>query len=154
MSNDPLAMLAMSPQMGEKPQPIEIDTHSNEDLIKRSQQDGEWHYSILRLTKRLFEQGRSDEEIHAITDDLTTAGYTVEETRKEVQKMVDGARKLPSTKVAQVDKQIKMLAQMLDTQYALERKDLAEDIGMTAGHLDDLIKKKQHISVKMLGRVG
>ena len=28
-------------------------------------------------------------------------------------------------------------------QYALERKALAKDIGMTAGQLDDLIKKKQ-----------
>ena len=76
MSNDPLAMLAMSPQSGEggsgrilNPQPIEIEPHSNEDLIKRSQQDGEWHCSVLRLTKRLVEQGKRDEEIHAITDE-------------------------------------------------------------------------------------
>lgn len=103
MSNDPLAMLAMSPQKGQKFQPIEIDTASNEDLIKRSQQDGEWHYSVLRLTKRLVEQGISDEEIHNITDDLTTAGYSVEATRKEVQKMVDGAKKLPSVRVTQID---------------------------------------------------
>lgn len=103
MSNDPLAMLTMSPQKGQKFQPIEIDTASNEDLIKRSQQDGEWHYSVLRLTKRLVEQGISDEEIHNITDDLTTAVYSVEATRKEVQKMVDGAKKLPSVRVTQID---------------------------------------------------
>ena len=36
-----------------------------------------------------------------------------------------------------------MLAKLGDTQYALEHKDLAEDIGMTAGHSDRLRKQKQ-----------
>ena len=36
-----------------------------------------------------------------------------------------------------------MIAAVGDVQYALERKALAKDIGMTAGQLDDLIKKKQ-----------
>ena len=39
--------------------------------------------------------GKSDEEIHRITDALTQDGYTVAETRKDVQPMIDGARSKP-----------------------------------------------------------
>ena len=47
---------------------------------------------MLQLTLNEVRQGKSDEEIHAITDKLTTDGYTVQETRKQVQPMIDVAR--------------------------------------------------------------
>ena len=33
-----------------------------------------------------------DEAIHRFTDDLTLEGYSLEDTRAEVQRMIDGAR--------------------------------------------------------------
>jgi RecA-family ATPase len=52
----------------------------------------DWHINMVRLVGSYVTKGLSDEEIHAITDSFTLAGYTVEDTRQEVQKAIDGAR--------------------------------------------------------------
>jgi len=52
----------------------------------------DWHVNMVRLVGSYVTKGLSDEEIHAITDSFTLTGYTVEETRAEVQKAIDGAR--------------------------------------------------------------
>jgi len=52
----------------------------------------DWHLNMVRLVGSYVNKGLSDEEIHAITDSFTLAGYTVDETRNEVQKAIDGAR--------------------------------------------------------------
>lgn len=52
-----------------------------------------WHEAVVKLTGSYVRRGLSDGEIHALTDPLTLAGYTVEQTRAEVQVMVDGARR-------------------------------------------------------------
>jgi len=52
----------------------------------------EWHNSVVRLVGSYVSRGLSDDEIHALTDPLTLTGYTVEQTRAEVQKAIDGAR--------------------------------------------------------------
>jgi len=52
----------------------------------------DWHLNMVRLVGSYVTKGLSDEEIHAITDSFTLAGYTVDETRNEVQKAIDGAR--------------------------------------------------------------
>ena len=51
-----------------------------------------WHYNVLRLVGHMIAYGASDEMVHEATDDLTLSEYTVEQTRSEVQKMIDGAR--------------------------------------------------------------
>lgn len=51
-----------------------------------------WHQNIVRLVASYVARGLSDSEIHAITDRLTLSGYTVEDTRREVQQAIDGAR--------------------------------------------------------------
>ena len=51
-----------------------------------------WHSNVLRLVGHMIAKGKPDFEVHATTDDLTLDGYTVAQTRKEVQSMVDGAR--------------------------------------------------------------
>ena len=51
-----------------------------------------WHSNVLRLVGHMIANGKPDFKIHAITDALTLDGYTVAQTRKEVQSMVDGAR--------------------------------------------------------------
>lgn len=52
----------------------------------------EWHNNIIRLVASYVSKGLSDNEIHALTDPLTLAGYTVEDTRREVQTAINGAR--------------------------------------------------------------
>ena len=52
----------------------------------------DWHRNMVRLVGSYVNKGLADEEIHAITDSFTLGGYTVDETRAEVQKAIDGAR--------------------------------------------------------------
>ncbi len=52
----------------------------------------EWHNNVIRLVASYVSKGLTDVEIHGLTDHLTLTGYTVEQTRAEVQKAIDGAR--------------------------------------------------------------
>ena len=52
-----------------------------------------WHSNVLRLVGHMIANGAKDFEVHATTDILTLEGYTVAQTRKEVQSMVDSARR-------------------------------------------------------------
>ena len=52
-----------------------------------------WHSNVLRLVGHMIAKGKPDFEVHATTDDLTLDGYTVAQTRKEVQSMADSARR-------------------------------------------------------------
>ena len=68
------------------------DHRSDEVLITEIRDGQNWHNNILKLTGRYVQRGLSDLEIHTITDGLTLPGYTQQDTRIEVQKMIDGAR--------------------------------------------------------------
>lgn len=63
-----------------------------EALKQAAMQPHRWHQSVLRLTASLVNEGKKDNEIHETTSRLTCPSYTVEETRLQVQKMIDGAR--------------------------------------------------------------
>jgi hypothetical protein len=52
----------------------------------------EWHNAVIRLVASYVSRGLSDDEIHSLTEPLTLAGYTAEQTRREVQTAIDGAR--------------------------------------------------------------
>lgn len=65
---------------------------TTKDWVRQSQVDGEWNNSLLQVTKNMVQDGKSDEAIHRCTDALTTDDYTVKQTRKQVQSMIDGAR--------------------------------------------------------------
>lgn len=99
MSNSPDEMLAkLLRETGEKEAhsvPKKKKPMTTEDAIKNCQVDGRWNESLLQVTKNEVQAGKSDEEIHSITDALTQDGYTVAETRKDVQPMIDGARAKP-----------------------------------------------------------
>tara|TARA_B110000438_G_scaffold114657_1_gene112363 strand:- start:1276 stop:1614 length:339 start_codon:yes stop_codon:yes gene_type:complete len=41
----------------------------------------------------MIAKGATDTEVHAITDALTLDGYTVDQTRCEIQVMIDGSRR-------------------------------------------------------------
>ena len=94
MSNDPKQMLARlkgaSTTSLTSQQYPEIRTA--EELAEQSQKAGEWNASMLGLTKNLVRAGKSDAEIHGVTNSLMTSDYTVDQTQKQVQAMVDGAR--------------------------------------------------------------
>ena len=68
------------------------DQRSDEVLISEIKAGQNWHINTLKLTGRYVQRGLSDAEIHTITDGLTLPGYTRQDTRIEVQKMIDGAR--------------------------------------------------------------
>lgn len=53
----------------------------------------EWHNAVIRLVASYVSRGLSDDEIHGLTAPLTLSGYTVEQTRAEVQTAIDGARR-------------------------------------------------------------
>ena len=97
MSNDPQKMLNRLRGKAAKPKTQhnipEIKT--KEELAQQSQENGRWNESLLGVTKKLVREGRSDAEIHAVTDQLTTGDYTVQDTRSQVQPMIDGARSKP-----------------------------------------------------------
>ena len=54
---------------------------------------GNWHMSILRAIARMVACGWPDQDILARTESHTLAGWTAEQTRREVQAMIDGARR-------------------------------------------------------------
>lgn len=70
------------------PQPLDRDRAKIQALSGQ-----EWHNAVIRLVGSYVSKGLSDGEIHALTDPLTLSGYTVEQTRKEVQTAIDGARR-------------------------------------------------------------
>jgi hypothetical protein len=51
-----------------------------------------WHENIIRLVASYVAKGLSDSEIHALTDRFTQPPYTADDTRREVQQAIDGAR--------------------------------------------------------------
>lgn len=63
-----------------------------ESLQREAMQPHQWHHSVFRLSASLVAEGKTDDQIHAITSRLTCASYTAEQTRHEVQAMIDGAR--------------------------------------------------------------
>ena len=55
-------------------------------------QGDNWHQNVIRLVASYVSKGLADGEIHALTDRFTQPPYTVEDTRREVQQAIDGAR--------------------------------------------------------------
>ncbi|MEO1108278.1 MAG: AAA family ATPase [Pseudomonadota bacterium] len=60
----------------------------------------EWNNAVLRLVGSYVRKGLSDAEIHALTDPLTLPGYSIDETRTEVQDIIDRTRANPKFDVA------------------------------------------------------
>ena len=62
-------------------------------MVEASINAGEnWHHNVVRLVASYVARGLSDAEIHALTDRFTQDGYTLDDTRREVQQAIDGAR--------------------------------------------------------------
>jgi hypothetical protein len=77
---------------------LHIDTGSFQPLDReratiQALSGNEWHNAVIRLVASYVGKGLSDGEIHALTDPLTLSGYTIDQTRAEVQTAIDGARR-------------------------------------------------------------
>lgn len=62
------------------------------DLIDACVRGDQWHNNMVRLTGHLAATGRTTAEIMALADHITLPGYTVEQTRNEMAKALEGAR--------------------------------------------------------------
>ena len=63
------------------------------DAASKAARSGDnWHNNLLALVASWVAKGNTDEEIHVLASSHSLAGYTLEQTSAEVQKMIDGAR--------------------------------------------------------------
>jgi predicted P-loop ATPase len=69
------------------------ETFDVEVALKRASSGESWHNNVLRSVGAMVALGLQDAEIHAKTDLTTQTDYSKNETRTEVQKMIDGARR-------------------------------------------------------------
>ena len=67
-------------------------SHDRVTSTRNIQNDNEWHNNMIRNVGSYVAKGLSDEEIQTIASSYTRPGYTAEETKREVQKAIDGAR--------------------------------------------------------------
>jgi len=84
------------------PQPVtglQIDTGpqfqtlDRERLAIQAMSGMDWHNAVIRLVASYVGKGLADGEIHALTQPLTLSGYTGDDTAREVQTAIDGARR-------------------------------------------------------------
>lgn len=63
-----------------------------QDLIDACLSGDEWHNHMIRLVAHLAALGRTSAEIMAMADHITLPGYTVAQTRQEMETALQGAR--------------------------------------------------------------
>lgn len=103
----PLAQRSLTQQATPAGPRFQIDTGSAPQSLDREQMriqalsGSEWHDAVIRLVGSYVAKGLNDDEIHGLTQPLTLAGYTPEQTAREVQTAIDGARKKGWTPEAQ-----------------------------------------------------
>lgn len=62
------------------------------DLIEACRSGTEWHNNMIRLVAHLAALGRSSAEILALADHITLPGYTVQQTYRDMETALRGAR--------------------------------------------------------------
>lgn len=77
---------------------FEIDTGGGQSLDRermavQALSGVEWHNAVIRLVGSYVAKGLNDAEIHGLTAPLTLPGYTTQDTAREVQTAIDGARR-------------------------------------------------------------
>ncbi len=105
---------------------FQIDTGNSapsldrERLAIQAMQGQDWHNAVIRLVASYVAKGLSDAEIHALTQPLTLAGYTGEQTAREVQTAIDGARRKGWTPEAQYANPAAIVAPQIATAPAAD----------------------------------
>jgi len=94
LNKDEIATL--SPEQCDQLEPSKRRASSTQQGLKSQEisaiRIGNWHEPVLRLVGKLVAKGLDDPTIHALTDRFTEAGYTINQTRREVAEMIRGAR--------------------------------------------------------------
>lgn len=67
-----------------------LDRDATIDAILRGDN---WHINMVAAVGSYVARGLKDHEIHAISDGWTLPGYAAQDTRREVQEAIDGARR-------------------------------------------------------------
>lgn len=62
------------------------------NLLAAARQPGQWHNNTLRLVAHWVGRGWATKEILATAEHLTLEGFTVQQTRRELAKMIESAR--------------------------------------------------------------
>lgn len=62
------------------------------DLLEACRNGDQWHNAMIRLVGHLAATGRTSAEILALADHITLPGYTVDQTQREMQTALIGAR--------------------------------------------------------------
>ena len=70
----------------------EFDGATVEAYLAAIRAGDHWHNHLVRLTGHWIARGWSDAEILTATEALTLAGYTVDQTRREVARMIESGR--------------------------------------------------------------
>jgi len=78
-----------------------IETLDRERTAIQALSGSEWNIAVLKLVGSYVRKSLSDGEIHALTAPLTLPGYTVEDTRREVQDMINRTRANPKFEAAE-----------------------------------------------------
>ena len=118
MPNNPMEMLQKLNAVEKSNEPTKSSglpesSRTNEQLAEQAANGDNWHNAVLITVARLFKEGHTDEEIHAHTDGLTNAEYTIDETRAEVQVMIDGMREKPDAVEAhEKNRELRELSQL------------------------------------------
>lgn len=92
----------------------------------------DWHNNVIRLVASYVARGLSDAEIHALTDRFTQNSYSVEDTRREVQQAIDGAREkgwTPETKLSPSEALQSLQSPDAAAQKGIEIKPAPADAG-------------------------
>lgn len=95
-NSDPTPISTFQIDTGSAPQSLD-----RERMTIQAMTGQDWHNAVIRLVASYVGKGLSDTEIHALTQPLTLAGYTGDQTAREVQTAIDGARKKGWTPEAQ-----------------------------------------------------
>lgn len=66
-------------------------TVNPQDLIDQIKAGHNWHNNIVTLVAYYVSQGWTASQVHDVTDTLTLSGWSVDQTRREVQTAYDGA---------------------------------------------------------------
>lgn len=62
------------------------------DLLAACRNGDQWHNNMVRLVAHMAAKGRTDAEILGLADNITLAGYNVEQTRREMTAALRSAR--------------------------------------------------------------
>lgn len=94
------AVMAASPQTSQPAAPAQNSTLNLpdpaglrvQDCLQELHRPGHWHRNALRLTAHWVRNGLSDIEILLFSPALTQPGFTAEQTARDLQTMIGGAR--------------------------------------------------------------